>query len=213
MRTDRSQRMDRRGFAILLATMATAGCQTFPTGADYHPDVPKPVQLVTLAQTRLVSDPDREGEFKNLIVVQTFLLDKYMQTIDARGTFNFYVYLDGENTDRGVEPDHQWMFTAEETARWRSQQEMGTGYTFELPVSADKDVASRVTVVATYTNPNGNRLMSKNDLANVPTVSKVKQEIRQAVVSKQSTVDGANSPLPTRDSKPIPVQDSALSAN
>lgn len=195
-------------FAIaLLFLVSGGGCQSLPTGTAAH-NVQKPVQLVTLAQTRLVSDPEREGEFKNLIVVQAYLLDKYMQTIDARGTFNFHVYLDGTNTERGVEPDHQWRFTAEDAARWKSQGNGGTGYAFELPVTADKEVASRVGVVAVYTNPDGSRLMSKNDLANVPTVSRYDHSTKRTVVTKEKN-ESAPGPLPTRDSAKLAAEAAA----
>lgn len=171
----------RRHALVLAAVVLAGGCETLETRSAQR-DPAKPIQLITLARTRLASEDE---EFKNVLVIQTYLLDRWMRTVEARGDFTFHVYLDGDRKGPGVEPDFKWNFTREDAARHKTKQDIGVGYSFELVVPADEQRASRLVVIATYTHDDNTRLMSNNDLSNVPVVGEVNHSvIRSATPAK-----------------------------
>lgn len=161
---------------VLAALVVAGGCETLAKRSAQR-DPSKPIQLITLARTRLASEDE---EFKNVLVIQTYLLDRWMRTVEARGDFTFHVFLDGDRKGTGVEPDFKWNFTREDAARHKTKQDIGVGYSFELVVPADEQRASRLVVIATYMHDDNTRLMSNNDLSNVPVVGEVNHSVTRS---------------------------------
>lgn len=140
-----------------------------------------PEEFITLAQIRTMPGENRP---RHVLVVQAYLMDHAMKTLDAEGHFDFFAYFDAREARAEVKPDFQWSFAAREAEGFRTRQRFGSGYCFLLPVPESEMKSSTVTVIARYVLPSGRKFVSTNHIANVPVTAQYDRTTTRSAIPK-----------------------------
>lgn len=95
------------------------------------------------------------------ILVQVVLLDAGGKPVAGNGTIAFSLYRE-VTTDRQVEPDDQFRYSAEDLAKSASPVSLGTVHNFWLPRRKGLDKASQLQLVTVYRPAQGEPLAQSN---------------------------------------------------